>query len=289
MASPYAYDQAADFEFEEITSGQLVSGTDFDVVLIDREFPGGLLADRAFVTAYEGSIEIDIDQNRNVTFSVSVEHVLADGTSFESRRRGFFSRVTRGQEFYLPLNVFSSHSVVPSADYAADLFAQPSQIRIMLHINANNDANIERIAARGSGVWFHQLADPPSLPEPDVPYQPPDFDGSTTLKARIDQSLPLAGFDVRQWRVRGPSTVEVRFAGYVRSRAADVLVPVADVVLTTIDTDSELLTRSLISALNAVPDVYPQLERVTVDYSQRDNQDVNRRYTRVTVRCHGVG
>ena len=107
-----------------------------------------------------------------------------------------------------------------------------------------------------------------------------------TLKQRIDTALTDAGYDVRQWDNRGKGTIESKFTGMAVYN--NRLVPRVEVTMYIIGIDGEEETIALSGVLKGVDDCFPAIDSVNVTHVDRSNQNTNRRYSIIRIRCYGA-
>lgn len=287
MPSAFSYLQHSNITFPDV-SGEVVNAGDAHVVtLLDETYPSGVELGKPFFTNYEGQVLFDTSRASPYNFELTVTHFLSDGTEIQVPMRRQSSRVGGNEEYSLPLNGYSSYSVIPDdGTYTPEHLKDPVRLVIELAImlDGTNSFTIEKLTALNAAVTFYQFADYPESGSP--PPVVPDLLPADTLKERIDKVLVANGYDVRQWDNRGKGTIESKFTGMVVFN--NRLVPRVEVTMYTIGIDGENETRRLSDMLKKVPDCFPAVDNINVTHIDRTNQNTNRRYSVIRIICRGA-
>ena len=114
------YNVGASLSFAAVTTDTNVANNNaWEVALLSQQFAGGISAGVDFWSIYGGYLYLDVDTATNYDIYLEVEHAITVGattTSFTSRRT-IRERIGSNAEFTLPLDAFSSVSVVNVGEF----------------------------------------------------------------------------------------------------------------------------------------------------------------------------
>ena len=116
--SAYAYLFTQSFTLAEDTSTQAIpiTGDGLIINLLDETNAGGpIIQGFPFIVEWEGALELQIDQNREIELILKTTHNL-NGKTFTHPRSYKFNLVS-GTRFTVPLTVFNSHAILRAGTY----------------------------------------------------------------------------------------------------------------------------------------------------------------------------
>ncbi|MDE0605051.1 MAG: hypothetical protein OXI18_11665 [bacterium] len=175
--SATGYNQSGTVAFTPVTTDVTVGNNGaWTVQLLAATYPSGIQAGVDFWTVYNGYLYLDVDTSTDYDISLEVEHsytVDSTTTTFVSRRT-VVERIGAGGRFTLPLNTFSSVSVVRLGEFTDSdgdtvtitqaMLDSPTTLTLRVKVARSNSQGftLEAASVESGTVNFFQFAEPGS-------------------------------------------------------------------------------------------------------------------------------
>ena len=197
-APGYAYHQAVAIQNPNVTATDTDSADAREYTIIDSaSFPAGIIADRDFVSEWQATVYMDVEDAGAYVFALETTHVFADSTPDLVHEREYVDRLSRRVLTGLSLSVFDSRSVVPAGtpgvDQAVDITVKLKVVRddgaaFQIRKLYVTDGEADDDSTELGRATFWQIGT-----ERDFPTELPPTDGSVSLLKLDDDMTARVG------------------------------------------------------------------------------------------------